>query len=78
MSEGEVQPVGMEKDRGLFGVAGTGDTSGFGGLVRAAPTGGEVIATPNRSAATSTRSSPPSAKDSATRSCVPPSSTAAN
>nr|WP_307789083.1 NADH-quinone oxidoreductase subunit C [Glycomyces salinus] len=46
MSEGEVQPVGMEKDRGLFGVAGTGDTSGFGGLVRATPTGGEVIATP--------------------------------
>ena len=46
MSEGEVQPVGMQQERGLFGAPDTGDTSGFGGLVRANPTAGEIVSTP--------------------------------
>ncbi|WP_100447791.1 NADH-quinone oxidoreductase subunit C [Glycomyces xiaoerkulensis] len=44
-SDGEIQPVGQEA-RGLFGVSDTGDTSGFGGLVRRDPTGGPVVSTP--------------------------------
>lgn len=40
-----VQPVGIER-KGLFGAKGTGDTSGFGGLVQAAPTAGEIVSTP--------------------------------
>ena len=34
------------KDKGLFGVSGTGDTSGFGGLVRAEPTSAVVSSEP--------------------------------
>lgn len=41
----DVQPVGMQR-KGLFGVTDTGDTSGFGGLVQAAPTAGEILSTP--------------------------------
>ncbi|RRR99247.1 NADH-quinone oxidoreductase subunit C [Glycomyces terrestris] len=41
-----VQPVGMQTRKGLFGTEGTGDTSGFGGLVQAAPTAGEIVSTP--------------------------------
>ena len=37
-----VQPVGVQR-KGLFGIADTGDTSGFGGLVQAAPTAGEIV-----------------------------------
>ncbi|WP_030144533.1 NADH-quinone oxidoreductase subunit C [Glycomyces sp. NRRL B-16210] len=47
MSENnEVQPVGTERPKGLFGVTGTGDTSGFGGLVRAVPAPAEILSTP--------------------------------
>lgn len=34
-----------EEKKGLFGVSGTGDTSGFGGLVRSTPSMDEVIST---------------------------------
>ncbi|HLU26840.1 MAG TPA: NADH-quinone oxidoreductase subunit C, partial [Glycomyces sp.] len=40
-----MQPVGQEA-QGLFGVSGSGDTSGFGGLVRPNPTAGELVSTP--------------------------------
>ncbi|MDA1360542.1 NADH-quinone oxidoreductase subunit C [Glycomyces luteolus] len=42
----DVQPVGMQKPKGLFGVSDTGDTSGFGGLVQATPSAGELVSTP--------------------------------
>lgn len=42
---GEMQPIGQEA-QGLFGVSGSGDTSGFGGLVRPNPTAGELVSTP--------------------------------
>ncbi|ADD40985.1 NADH (or F420H2) dehydrogenase, subunit C [Stackebrandtia nassauensis DSM 44728] len=35
-----------DEEKGLFGVSGTGDTSGFGGLVRAVPTAGVVGSEP--------------------------------
>ncbi|CAM3189421.1 NADH-quinone oxidoreductase subunit C [Stackebrandtia soli] len=34
--------MSTDNDKGLFGVSGTGDTSGFGGLVRPEPTAGVV------------------------------------
>ncbi len=40
-----VQPVGMQR-KGLFGAVDSGDTSGFGGLVQAAPLGVEIPSTP--------------------------------
>jgi NADH-quinone oxidoreductase subunit C len=42
---GGVQPVGIQR-KGLFGSPDTGDTSGFGGLVRAAPLGAELPSSP--------------------------------
>ncbi|MCC3763641.1 NADH-quinone oxidoreductase subunit C [Glycomyces sp. TRM65418] len=41
-----VQPVGMQVQKGLFGVTDSGDTSGFGGLVQATPFGAETPSTP--------------------------------
>lgn len=35
-----------EKEHGLFGVSGTGDTSGFGGLVKQSPSTYELVSTP--------------------------------
>jgi NADH-quinone oxidoreductase subunit C len=43
---GDVQPVGMQVQKGLFGVTDSGDTSGFGGLVQATPLGAEIPSTP--------------------------------
>jgi NADH-quinone oxidoreductase subunit C len=42
----EVQPVGMQVQKGLFGVTDSGDTSGFGGLVQATPFGLEIPSSP--------------------------------
>jgi hypothetical protein len=42
--DGPVPQQGEE--RGLFGVEGTGDTSGFGGLVRHDPKAAELVSTP--------------------------------
>ncbi|THV40823.1 NADH-quinone oxidoreductase subunit C [Glycomyces buryatensis] len=45
MSDGEIQPVGQEA-QGLFGVSGSGDTSGFGGLVNQSPSAAPLVSTP--------------------------------
>ena len=43
----DIEPAGRaEPQKGLFGVSGSGDTSGFGGLVRHDPTAAPLVSTP--------------------------------